>query len=141
RLDRRTLPGCGHGGGARRAPGGRCRAVPASGDRPRGRLGGVAARLAEAEADPAVGRAALAVQPGGAANAAGVLIEVGAQPALGLGDRHAAARRIILELVAADPGDSEILAVTMAEVETGDGRGRPHRVIFGERDPARSAAE
>src|SRR5688500_14317249 len=45
------------------------------------------------------------------------LVEVRTQPALGLLDRDAAAGGIVLELVAADPGDAEILAVAMAEIE------------------------
>src|SRR6476661_6573167 len=46
-----------------------------------------------------------------------VLVEVRAQPAFCLLDGHAAALRIVLELVAADACDAEILAVAMAEIE------------------------
>src|SRR5438270_8359301 len=46
------------------------------------------------------------------------LVEVRPKPSLGLLERDAAPRRIILQLVAADPRDSEILAVTMAKIET-----------------------
>ena len=48
---------------------------------------------------------------------------------------------IIVELVAADPGDSEILAVAVAEIKAGHGRGRQHREILGQRHSARIAAE
>ena len=47
----------------------------------------------------------------------GILVEVGPQPALRLLDGDAAPAGIILELVAADARDSEILAVAMREVE------------------------
>src|SRR5690242_6237153 len=46
-----------------------------------------------------------------------LLVEVRPQPAFGALQRHAATAGIILELVAADAGNAEILAVTMAEVE------------------------
>src|SRR5947209_9475444 len=64
------------------------------------------------------------------------LVEVGTKPALGLLDGDAAAAGIILELVAADARDAEILAVSMAEVKSGDSRGRKHREILGQRDLA-----
>src|SRR5436309_10249364 len=46
----------------------------------------------------------------------GRLVEVRAEPAFGLLDRHPAAGSIVLELIAPDPGDAEILAVAVAEV-------------------------
>ena len=48
---------------------------------------------------------------------------------------------IILELVAADPRDAEILAVAVAEIEARHRRGRQHREILGQRHPAGIAAE
>src|SRR3954453_20205978 len=55
------------------------------------------------------------------------LVEVRPEPALCLLERHAAAAGIIFELVAADAGDAEILAVAMAEVKARHGRSRKHR--------------
>src|SRR4051812_1319749 len=60
------------------------------------------------------------------------LVEVRPQPAFGELERDPAPRRIFLELVAADPGDAEILAVAVAEIEAGHGRGRKHREILGQ---------
>src|SRR3954469_673628 len=54
----------------------------------------------------------------------GRLVEVRAEPALGLFQRDFAPRGIILELVAADPSDSEILAVAVREIEARYRRGR-----------------
>src|SRR5437773_12538813 len=62
-----------------------------------------------------------------------VLVEVGPQPAFGAFDGDAAPLRVIFELVAADPGDAEILAVAVGEIETGHGRSRKHREILGQR--------
>jgi hypothetical protein len=42
-----------------------------------------------------------------------------AQPALGFGDAHAGALRPVLDLIAADLGDGEVLRLRMREVETG----------------------
>src|SRR4029079_787787 len=69
------------------------------------------------------------------------LIQVGPEPALRLLDRHAAASCIILELIAPDFRDSEILAVAVAEIEARNRRGRKHREILGERNFARAFAE
>src|SRR5690348_11528232 len=65
-----------------------------------------------------------------------MLVEVGQEPAFRLFDRNTAAHRIILQLVAADPGDAEILAVAMPEVESADRRSWQHREILGQRDLA-----
>src|SRR5688572_1361851 len=51
------------------------------------------------------------------------LVEVGPQPALGGFDLDLAALRVILELVAADARDPEILAVAVAEIEARHRRG------------------
>src|SRR3954451_12211672 len=69
------------------------------------------------------------------------LVEVRPQPALGAIDRHRAPLGIILKLVAADSGDTEILAVAMAEVKAGDRRRRKHREILGQGDLARMPTE
>src|SRR5687767_1267292 len=45
------------------------------------------------------------------------LVEVGPQPALSGFDLDAAPLCVILELVASDPGDAEILAVAVSEIE------------------------
>src|SRR5690348_3968785 len=71
----------------------------------------------------------------------GSLFQVRTKPAFRLLQRHAAPRRIILQLVTADLRDAEIVAVAMAEVEAGHGRGREHREILGQRDLAGIAAE
>src|SRR4051794_6556613 len=70
----------------------------------------------------------------------GDLVEVRSQPTFGLLDRHPAARGIILELIAPDACHPEILAVAVAEVEAGHGRGRKHREILGQRHFGRVAA-
>src|SRR5206468_9524779 len=69
------------------------------------------------------------------------LVEVRPEPPLRLLERHAAPRRIILELVAPDPRDAEILAVAMPEIEAGHSGGRKHREILGQRDFARVPTE
>src|SRR4051812_21303083 len=69
------------------------------------------------------------------------LVEVRPEPALGLLERHAPSPGIIFELVAADAGHAEILAVAIAEVEAGHGRSRKHREILGQRHFAGIAAE
>src|SRR6185369_10144255 len=69
------------------------------------------------------------------------LVEVGPKPALGAFDRNIAPRRIVFELIAADPGHSEILAVAVAEIESGHGRSREHREILGQRHSARPLAK
>src|SRR3546814_7964685 len=45
---------------------------------------------------------------------------------------------IVLKLVAADAGDSEILAVAVTEIEARDGRGRHHGEAAAERDAGRA---
>src|SRR4029079_6915979 len=52
------------------------------------------------------------------------LVEGWPQPALGRLERDAAPRGIVLELVAADAGDAEILGVAVPEVEARHRRGR-----------------
>src|SRR3954451_23151401 len=77
--------------------------------------------------------ATLAMTPG--------LIQIRAEPALGLLDRNGAPRSIVFELVAPDPRDSKILAVAVAKGEAGSGLGRKHREILGQRPLARVSAE
>ena len=59
------------------------------------------------------------------------------EPAFDLLDRHALARRVVLDLIALDFGDAEIMRLRMGDVEAGDRGGRPHRVALGELDPDR----
>jgi len=66
------------------------------------------------------------------------LVEVRSQPAFRGLQIDPAPRRIILKLIAADPGDAEILAVGMAEIEARDRRRRQHREAFRQRDPGRA---
>src|SRR6478752_5227583 len=51
------------------------------------------------------------------------LVEIRPQPAFGLLERHLTPPGIVIELIAADARDAEILAVAVAEIETRDGRG------------------
>src|SRR5687767_4250391 len=60
------------------------------------------------------------------------LVEVRAQPASRSLRINTAPRRIVGELVAADPGDAEILAVAMAEIEAGHRRSGQHGEIVGQ---------
>src|SRR4051812_19402659 len=50
------------------------------------------------------------------------------QPALGLGNAHALAPGVILDLVALDLADAEIKALGVAEIEPRHRRARPHRI-------------
>src|SRR4051812_46551427 len=65
------------------------------------------------------------------------LVEVWPQPAGRGFEIDAAAPGIVGELVLADLGDSEILAVGVAEVEAGDRRCRQHGEIVGQRHSGR----
>src|SRR5206468_3351888 len=69
------------------------------------------------------------------------LVEVRPKPALRLLQIDSAARCIILELIAADPSDPEILAVAMPEIEARHRRRRQHREILGQLDAAGVLAE
>src|SRR5262245_37608543 len=55
-----------------------------------------------------------------------IVVEHRREPFLRFGDRPALARGIVLDLVALDFADAEIVAVGMAEVEPADRRARPH---------------
>src|SRR5690348_9779116 len=101
----------------------------------------LAEALARAKARAALSGTALALLGSGASPLPLALIEVRPQPALSLFQRDAAPRCIIFELVAADLGHSEIVAVAVAEVEARDRRGWKHREILGEHHLARIAAE
>ena len=50
-------------------------------------------------------------------------VQIGPQPALNHRQIHPAPRGIIIHLIAADPGDAEVLAVGVREVEAGNGGG------------------
>src|SRR5687768_13397709 len=66
-------------------------------------------------------------------------IEVGPQPPLRRVEVDPAPGGIFRELVAADLGDPEIVAVAVAEIEAADRRGRKHREILGQAQPRRIA--
>src|SRR6187431_312920 len=57
-----------------------------------------------------------------------------AQVLLGLLERDAAAAGVVLDLVAADAGDAEILGLRMGEVVARHRRGRDHGEALGQRD-------
>src|SRR5512134_4147360 len=59
-------------------------------------------------------------------HAGGIVVEHRREPALGLRDRPALARRVVLGLVALDLADTEIMALRMRDVDTGDRGARPH---------------
>src|SRR5437588_4853925 len=61
----------------------------------------------------------------------GRLVEVRPKPALGLFERDSTPSGIILELIAANAGDAEILAVAVPEIEAGHSGSRQHREILG----------
>src|SRR5262245_13440349 len=61
-----------------------------------------------------------------------IVVQHRREPALRLRDAPALARRIVLDLVALDLADAEVVRVRVAEVETGHGRARPHREALGQ---------
>src|SRR5882672_6089446 len=63
-----------------------------------------------------------------------IIIEDGRQPLLGFLDAPAFALGIILDLVALDLADAEIVAFRVAEIEAAHGGARPHRKALGELD-------
>src|SRR5262245_14554576 len=72
-------------------------------------------------------------RPGGR-SALRVVAEVGREPALDLRERRAAPRRVVDDLVAAEPPDGEVARARVREVEAGDARRGPHRAALGEPD-------
>src|SRR5262245_27759068 len=64
-----------------------------------------------------------------------VVVEHGREPFLRFGDGPVLARSIILDLVALDLADAEVVAVGMAEIEPADRRPWPHGEALGELDP------
>src|SRR5260370_36979740 len=70
----------------------------------------------------------------------GIVIEDRRQPSLGLGQRLVLAPCVILDLVALDLADAEIIAFRMAEIEAAHRGARPHREAFGELDADRALA-
>src|SRR3954463_344507 len=71
----------------------------------------------------------------------GLVPEIRPQPTLDLVERHVLARRVVLDLVAADAADREIARLRMREVDAADARARHHRERLGERDPDLLGAE
>src|SRR5947209_409719 len=63
-----------------------------------------------------------------------IVIEDRREPSLRLGDGPALAARIVLDLVALNLADAEIMAVGMAEIEPADGRAGPHGKALGQLD-------
>src|SRR5687767_9530829 len=61
------------------------------------------------------------------------LVEIGPQPPRRSVDFNSAPPGIFLKLILADARHAEILAVAVAEVESGHRRGRQHREILGQR--------
>src|SRR3954452_22134823 len=70
-----------------------------------------------------------------AASVVGVVAEVRRQPALRLGQGPALALGVVLDLVASQPADDEVLRLRVAEVPPGHRGSRPHRPALGELDP------
>src|SRR5262245_60725808 len=86
-------------------------------------------------AGPANRAAARASLRRGARGDERVVVEHRREPFLRFGDGPALARGIVLDLVALDLADAEIVAVGMAEIEPADRRARPHGEALGEPDP------
>src|SRR5215203_1214957 len=63
-----------------------------------------------------------------------IIVEDRHQPFLRLVGRPAFALGVVLDLIALDLADAEIVAVGMAEIKSADGGTRPHRKTFGELD-------
>src|SRR5450759_4028000 len=64
-----------------------------------------------------------------------LVVQVGGEPARGFVHGPALATRVVLELVAADAADAEVVRLGAPEVEAGDRRRRQHRERLGEADP------
>src|SRR5262249_49425163 len=63
-----------------------------------------------------------------------IVVEHRREPALGLLDAPALARRVISDLVALDLADAEVMALGVAEIEPAHRGARPHREALGELD-------
>src|SRR5437660_12495112 len=61
-----------------------------------------------------------------------VIVECRREPLLRLGHAPALARGVVLDLIALDLADAEIMALGMAEVEPAHGSARPHGEALGE---------
>src|SRR5918993_5369162 len=85
-------------------------------------------------------RGTLASGPGGLPRF-GLVRQVGAQPALRLGQRNALAGCVVLDLIPRDAADREVLRVRMAEVEPAHGRGWRHREALRQGEPCRLRVE
>src|SRR3954447_12547944 len=67
-------------------------------------------------------------------NRARIVIQNRREPALGLLHAPPLALGVILDLIALDLADAEIVALRMAEIEPAHRRARPHGKAFGEAD-------
>src|SRR6185369_14310379 len=64
-----------------------------------------------------------------------LVVEVGGQPALHRGHVQPLSPRVVLDLVALDLADAEVLRLRPPEVVPADRRAGQHRVALGQRDP------
>src|SRR5215813_3803225 len=64
-----------------------------------------------------------------------VIVEHRREPLLRLGHAPALARGVVLDLIALDLADAEIVALGVAEIEPADGSARPHGEALGELEP------
>src|SRR5712672_3940223 len=62
----------------------------------------------------------------------GIVIEDRREPAFRLLHRPVFASRVVLDLVALDLADAEIMTLRVAEIEPADGSTRPHRETLGQ---------
>src|SRR5207248_10063036 len=66
-----------------------------------------------------------------------IVVENRRQPSLAFGERLVLASRVILDLIALDLADAEIMTVRMTEIEAAHRGARPHREAFGQFDAGR----
>src|SRR5215831_1236718 len=62
-----------------------------------------------------------------------IVVEDRGEPLLAVRNRPSLASGIVLDLVAFDLADAEIMAVRVTEIQSADRRARPHGKAFGER--------
>ena len=63
-----------------------------------------------------------------------VVIEIWRQPPLGVGEAHALALGPVLDLIAVDFADGEVLGFGVSEIQAAPGTGRPHGAALGQLD-------
>src|SRR5262249_53948773 len=64
-----------------------------------------------------------------------VVIEHWREPFFGFGHSPSLAGGIVVDLIALDLADAEVMALRMAEIEPENGSARPHSKAFGQLDP------